>query len=59
MTTLRGLCMYLMNKWDLCPECRPPWEFGLTDYSIEEHVRDCEKCQAWQTLGVKFNADTP
>lgn len=35
-------------KSALHPDCRIAWDRGLTDYPIEEHTRDCEKCQEWQ-----------
>lgn len=32
----------------LAPTCRYAWMTGLTDYPIEEHVRDCLTCQQHQ-----------
>lgn len=37
-----------MHDAELHPDCRGPWDRGLTNYPKEEHARDCEKCQQWQ-----------
>lgn len=33
-----------MNLEILHPDCRAPWERGMTNYPLEEHIRDCDKC---------------
>lgn len=30
---------------DLHPKCSGPWDRGDTNYPIEEHIRDCDRCQ--------------
>lgn len=35
-----------MNSLEaLHPLCRIAWERGITDYPVEEHIRDCDRCQ--------------
>lgn len=39
---------------ELHPDCRGPWEKGMTSYPTGEHIRDCDKCQEWnRTSDIK------
>ncbi len=43
----------------LVPTCRYAWMTGLTDYPIEEHVRDCLTCQEYQAEITAQTMETP
>jgi len=42
----------------LHPDCRGPWERGLTSYPVGEHITDCEKCLEWNRHSDRHSDST-